>query len=256
MQQRVVNLSKKYLAEMGRHYYVTPTSYLELINTFKKLLNVQRTGVLEAKARYDNGLAKLRETADKINAMQKQLEVLQPELEQSTIATELLIAKATEEAAIAKEQQAIVEAEEKIVNEKVNEAAILKEACDQGLAAALPNLERAKDAVKNLNDSHIFEMKTMKTPSKAIKMTMAALCTILNIPRDRKIKDVYDSYWGNAKKELLNNPNFKGMLYAFQADKIDESIINATKANYTSKEEFEVKNVSSKGRTIILLLFF
>ena len=41
MQVRVVTLSKRFLAEMGRNYYVTPTSYLELINTFKKLLSIR-----------------------------------------------------------------------------------------------------------------------------------------------------------------------------------------------------------------------
>ena len=49
MQTRVVALSKRFLAEMGRHYYVTPTSYLELISTFKTLLNVQRREVFDAK---------------------------------------------------------------------------------------------------------------------------------------------------------------------------------------------------------------
>lgn len=70
MQQRVVSLSKKYLTEMGRFYYVTPTSYLELINTFKNLLTVQRKDIVDAKARYDNGLAKLKDTAEEVNAMQ------------------------------------------------------------------------------------------------------------------------------------------------------------------------------------------
>ena len=43
MQVRVRSLSLKFLAEMNRNYYVTPTSYLELINIFKNLLNSQCT---------------------------------------------------------------------------------------------------------------------------------------------------------------------------------------------------------------------
>lgn len=35
MQQRARDMAEKYRSEMGRFYYVTPTSYLELINTFK-----------------------------------------------------------------------------------------------------------------------------------------------------------------------------------------------------------------------------
>jgi hypothetical protein len=45
MQEKASNMSRRFLSEMGRHYYVTPTSYLELINTFKSLLHSQRNEV-------------------------------------------------------------------------------------------------------------------------------------------------------------------------------------------------------------------
>jgi dynein heavy chain len=35
----VQDLAVKFLAEQKRHYYVTPTSYLELLGSYKKLLN-------------------------------------------------------------------------------------------------------------------------------------------------------------------------------------------------------------------------
>jgi len=34
---RVSELTKRYYNELRRYYYVTPTSYLELLNTFKRL---------------------------------------------------------------------------------------------------------------------------------------------------------------------------------------------------------------------------
>lgn len=42
MQTRVTDLSKQYLLEQKRHYYVTPTSYLVLIQAFKDLLAKKR----------------------------------------------------------------------------------------------------------------------------------------------------------------------------------------------------------------------
>ena len=56
MQQRVGDMTLKYRSEMGRYYYVTPTSYLELINTFKNLLHRQRRAVLDRKERCVNNL--------------------------------------------------------------------------------------------------------------------------------------------------------------------------------------------------------
>ena len=51
--------SEKYLNELDRHNYVTPTSYLELIKTFKTLLVLKRDEILLMKNRYTGGLEKL-----------------------------------------------------------------------------------------------------------------------------------------------------------------------------------------------------
>lgn len=48
-----------FLLELGRHNYVTPTSYLELIAAFRLLLTQKRDTVMNAKNRYTNGLDKL-----------------------------------------------------------------------------------------------------------------------------------------------------------------------------------------------------
>jgi dynein heavy chain len=42
MQERVTAMSAKFLNELRRNYYVTPTSYLELIKTFKALIGKKR----------------------------------------------------------------------------------------------------------------------------------------------------------------------------------------------------------------------
>lgn len=49
----------RFLSELGRHNYVTPTSYLELIAAFRQLLTQKRDMVMKAKKRYTNGLDKL-----------------------------------------------------------------------------------------------------------------------------------------------------------------------------------------------------
>lgn len=47
----VQDLAQRYLAELKRHYYVTPTSYLELISTFKALLQKKQAEVSGLKRR-------------------------------------------------------------------------------------------------------------------------------------------------------------------------------------------------------------
>ena len=41
-------MSKQFQASLRRHYYVTPTSYLELIGTFKQVLETKRAEAKKA----------------------------------------------------------------------------------------------------------------------------------------------------------------------------------------------------------------
>jgi dynein heavy chain len=249
MQQKVVLLSRKYQLEMGRYYYVTPTSYLELINTFKKLLAVQRQEVFDAKARYDNGLSKLLDTANQVNEMQAYLEDLQPKLKEATIATDALLVKISADKIVANEQSVMVNAEAKKCDAQAREATALKESCEADLAEAIPALEAAEKALKNLDKSDIVEMKAMKKPSNAIKMTMAAISIMLDVKPDKKVKDGdprIDPYWGPATKELLNDPRFLQRLQTYDRDNMDPDVVTKAKT-FTDDPEFDPDVVAKKG---------
>lgn len=69
---------------MGRHNYVTPTSYLELLSIFKIVLGEKNRETNRLIARLSNGLDKLRSANEAVASMKKVLEKLQPELAQKT----------------------------------------------------------------------------------------------------------------------------------------------------------------------------
>ena len=249
MQMKVVELSKRFLAQMGRHYYVTPTSYLELIKTFNNLLQVQRQEVFDAKARYDNGLSKLLETANQVNDMQVYLEDLQPKLKEATIATDALLITITADRVVANEQSIIVNGEAKKCDQQAKEATTLKESCEADLAEAIPALEAAEKALKNLDKSDITEMKAMKKPSMAIKMTMAAICIMLGTKPDKKMKEGdprIDPYWIPATKEILNDPRFLVRLQTYDRDNMKPDVVAEAKT-FTDDPEFDPDVVAKKG---------
>lgn len=69
MQTRVKDLTAKMVQQLRRYYYVTPTSYLELLATFKKLngeRGIECTTMIE---RYRNGVNKIEETNSKVEVM-------------------------------------------------------------------------------------------------------------------------------------------------------------------------------------------
>jgi dynein heavy chain len=60
---------------------VTPTSYLELLGTYIKLLDEKREEIGKLRGRLEVGLDKLKTTAADVEVMQKELVLLQPVLE-------------------------------------------------------------------------------------------------------------------------------------------------------------------------------
>jgi len=56
MQERVRELTQRYLFELRRYYYVTPTSYLILIKTFTTLLESRRSSNYKDISKFDRGL--------------------------------------------------------------------------------------------------------------------------------------------------------------------------------------------------------
>lgn len=64
--QSTRELSEQFAHELGRHNYVTPTSYLELISSFKSVLANKRGNVLKMKKRYEVGLEKLKFAASQV----------------------------------------------------------------------------------------------------------------------------------------------------------------------------------------------
>lgn len=88
-----------FFEELGRVYYVTPTSYLELINTFKSLLDEKRKEVLNLKNRYSNGYDCLISTEQNVNVMEQELKDLQPILIQKGQETEEKLVVVTRETA-------------------------------------------------------------------------------------------------------------------------------------------------------------
>lgn len=63
--------------------YVTPTSYLELLSMYKKILHEKRTENSFARNRLIKGLEVLKDAAIEVDRMQKQLEEDQPVLERT-----------------------------------------------------------------------------------------------------------------------------------------------------------------------------
>jgi dynein heavy chain len=103
--------SVKFKAELSRVNHVTPTIYLELLDTYKRVLKEKRDQSSFQISRLQNGLDKLSEANKAVEEMQKELTKMQPELEKASLETEKLMEKLTIDKAEAEEVQKVVSIE-------------------------------------------------------------------------------------------------------------------------------------------------
>jgi dynein heavy chain len=114
MQVRARGLTAKYLEEYRRYYYVTPTSYLELIKTFKTLLDKKRDEIGTVISKFEKGLNQLKNAQSEVAKLEAELIELEPKLVQSQKETDALLVelKAKNEIASKKEEEVAAEAKE------------------------------------------------------------------------------------------------------------------------------------------------
>lgn len=81
MQQWVRMLTEWYLAELWWYYYVTPTSYLQLITSFKNLLAKKEEETEKTIWKFDRGLKQLDNASKTVGQLKIDLQELEPKLE-------------------------------------------------------------------------------------------------------------------------------------------------------------------------------
>ncbi|KXS11241.1 hypothetical protein M427DRAFT_505508 [Gonapodya prolifera JEL478] len=245
-------LSQKFLEQMRRHNYVTPTSYLELINTYKSLLGKKRTEVQQLISRYETGLEQLASAASQVAVMQKELNELQPQLVKTSEETDAIMKVIQRESVDVEKKRAVVKVDEEAANQKATAAKAIKDECEADLSEAIPALNAALEALDTLKPADVTVVKSMKNPPGAVKMVMEAICIMKDV-KPARIKDpggsgkMVEDYWGAAQK-LLGDSHFLTSLKEYDKDNINPKVIERIRKQYIPNPDFDpkiVKNSSS-----------
>ncbi|KAJ3049383.1 Dynein heavy chain 7, axonemal [Rhizophlyctis rosea] len=245
-------LSAKFYEGLKRYNYVTPTSYLELIQTYKQLLDAKRKEVSALKSRYVTGLDQLASASSQVGTMQAELTALQPQLVKTQAETDQIMIVIQRESVEVEKKRAVVKVDEEVANKKAGEAKAIKDECEADLAVAMPALEAALDALNTLKPADITMVKSMKNPPGAVKLVMEAICIMLKV-KPARIKDpggsgkMVEDFWGPAQK-LLGDSHFLQGLKEYDKDNIDPTVIAKIRKTYIPNPDFDpniVKNSSS-----------
>jgi dynein heavy chain len=252
--------SKVFLEKLRRRYYVTPTSYLELLSTFKAVLQSKRTDVITMRDRLQNGVDKIAETKKSVAIMQQELVELQPQLKVTQEEVEKMMVTITIDKASADETRTIVEKEEEVATAKAAATKAIADDAQADLDEALPALEAAVQCLSKLKKADIDEVKAFSSPSSGVRLTMEAACIMFEVKPVKKNdpenpgKKIID-YWDAAKSKLLSDA--KAMMTSmreYDKDHIPARVIKQI-APYMEMDEFTPAAVerSSKACTAICM---
>jgi len=206
MQTRVKNVSVRFERSLRRKTYITPTSYLSLIQCFRKLYQFVRDKTYAAEQRYAKGYAKLLETEASVTKMQAELKAKEPQLADALDKTAKLIVVVAEKTTLTSEERAKVEIEEKACNIKKDEAEAIANQCTRELDKAKPALAKAAAALKGLDAKYVIELKGNNNPTPPVMLAMKALCIMLGVKGvlEGKAGEKKMNYVKPCKSELLS----------------------------------------------------
>ncbi|XP_060664252.1 LOW QUALITY PROTEIN: dynein axonemal heavy chain 6 [Drosophila nasuta] len=226
MHKTVEDASVRFYKEMKRHYYTTPSSYLELLKLYQSLLKVKTQEIIAKRKRIASGLNKLLETNEVIAVMQKELEVMVPQLDEKSAMMKALVDNLTKETKQADAVKQGVMEDEANAKEKAAIAQAISEDASKDLEIAMPALRESEEALKGLTKADINELKSFTTPPALVQFCMEAVCILLGAKPT----------WASAKA-IMADINFIKRLFEYDKEHMKEDVLKKVK-KYIDHKDF------------------
>uniref|UniRef100_A0A8C3EQF5 Dynein axonemal heavy chain 1 n=1 Tax=Corvus moneduloides TaxID=1196302 RepID=A0A8C3EQF5_CORMO len=240
--QSVAKKCQLFLAELGRHNYITPKSYLEFLSIFSSLVGKKQQELKTAKNRMQSGLDKVYLLEEDTQAARTAVILF---LAKSSSASSMLLRLSMVlqvDTAVAEETRSAVQAEEAKANEKAQKAQAIADDAQKDLDEALPALDAALASLKNLNRNDVTEVRALQRPPPGVKIVIEAVC-IMHGKKPKKVAGEkigtkVDDYWEPGRALLQDPVQFLNSLYDYDKDNISDNVIKAIQP-YIDNEEFQ-----------------
>lgn len=198
----------KFKKELGRTFYVTPTSYIEMIGQLRTLLQEKRDEIKKDVYKYKNGYQMIIEAEESVGGMKEQLTEMVPKLEAANEETKIKIenTKVAQEAAAKVKIE--VSKEEAIANEFAQKTKIVKQECEEELAKVLPTLIAARKGLLGINPDQLKLLKTSNTFVDKVLLVLKGLCFVLepSLKKKKNMETMREEVdWPATAKLLLQN---------------------------------------------------
>eukprot|EP00106_Octopus_bimaculoides_P020122 XP_014787564.1 PREDICTED: dynein heavy chain 1, axonemal-like [Octopus bimaculoides] len=241
----------KYRQELSRHNYVTPTSYLELLGTFSKLIKLKKDEISTAWKRLKTGLDKLLATANDVAILQEDLARMRPLLDEAVKESVSTMEQIAQDTKVGEETKVVVQNEEAQAAEKTRETQAIADDAQRDLSEALPALEEALASLKTLNKNDVVEVRAMQRPPDGVRLVIDAVCIMKSVKPKRipgeKPGSKVDDYWEPGKALLQDPGKFLESLLKYDKENIPEETIKKI-SPYMEDEAFTPHAISKVSK--------
>lgn len=237
-------VTEKFFVETRRRSYVTPTSYLSLLNSYTRMLSKKESFLKSQRSRLENGLDKLHETEVQVAELELQLKAQQPVLEKKKEEIKVLMARLSADRQEASVKEAEARKEESAASLKAEECAKMARQCEAKRAEAEPALQAAVKALSQIKAAEISELSKYLNPPIGVRYVMEAVAQLLEFgvcprefyagpPGGKKAPD----WWACAKSHMKDPMKLLDTLAGgkFERDKMDMTLITKIQVYYDNE---------------------
>ena len=229
--QDVTDASARMLLRDKRHNYVTPTSFLELVKSYKQIY-VEKDKEIAGNARkLIKGLDKLQGAKEQVEELKIELAATKITVQESQKNCENLLVVIVSERRVADEQQKQVETD----SERIGKEAVVCERiaadAEEDLNVALPALNNALKEVDKLEKKDITEIKHFSTPPPLVVTVLSAVMLLFGKKGD----------WKTAKLKI-GESDFLKQVKTYNKDNVSKSVLTKLK-KFTARDDFNYESV-------------
>eukprot|EP00767_Chilomastix_cuspidata_P003879 gnl/Chilomastix_cuspidata/4008.p1 GENE.gnl/Chilomastix_cuspidata/4008~~gnl/Chilomastix_cuspidata/4008.p1 ORF type:complete len:4809 (-),score=800.22 gnl/Chilomastix_cuspidata/4008:14-12793(-) len=229
--------------ELNRKNYVTPTSYIGLVDNYKQLISSKRKELDMQLSKLQGGIDKLLETRQLVQDMSVELADKKIVVAQSQKECEELLVVIVQERRVADERASHVAAETEKLDIEKAEIQKMAQTAQHDLDIAMPALERARLALESLNKRDLSEIASFPSPPAAVQKLMNAVMVLLRAKPS----------WDESKRKL-SQADFLQTLIQYDKDHVSEQVEKRV-SKYVNDRDFtpeKVGRVSRAGKSLCM----